>query len=219
MLNWLRVVVSLNQTLNSSAEETEDEIALMRATRTGAPDAFATLFRRHRPRIFALARRFFAPGSDRDDLIQEATIGFFKAIRDFRDERGSFRAFVELCVRRQIVTFVKTATRQKYALLNLALSLDAAAFADSDKTLLTRLAVRDTLQINLDSDNAEFLEMLWHKCSELERGVLTMYSKGYRFDEMSLELNVNYKSIDNAIWRIKVKARKVATSRPFSLSW
>ena len=166
-----------------------------------------------------LARRYFAPGSDRDDLIQEATIGFFKAVRDFRGDRGGFAAFVDLCVRRQVITFIKTATRQKHTALNQAVSLDAPIFNDSDETLIARLpARREWSHDDLGSDNAEFLETLWERCSDLERGVLSMYSRGYGFEEMARELRVHLKSIDNAVWRVKIKAKKLLGERPISLS-
>ena len=97
------------------------------------------LFRLYRPRIFKIARQYFVPGWDRDDLLQEGTIGFFKAVRDFKEDRGSFSAFVDLCVRRQVITFIKTATRQKHASLNHARSLDAPAFDDCEESLVTRL--------------------------------------------------------------------------------
>lgn len=191
---------------------------LIQRGRDGDPEAFAALFRLHRPRIFALARRYFAPGSDRDDVIQEATIGFFKAVRDFRGDRGAFGAFVDLCVRRQVVTFVKTATRQKHTALNRATSLDAPIFHDSDETLIARLPAAEWPPVDLGSDKTDFLETLWQRCSALERGVLSMYSKGYGFDEMARELRVNYKSIDSAVWRVKVKARKLLAEKPVRLS-
>ncbi|MFZ1124203.1 MAG: sigma-70 family RNA polymerase sigma factor [Candidatus Baltobacteraceae bacterium] len=199
-------------------EKDSTDPRLLQRARDGDSEAFAALFRLHRPRIFVLARRYFAPGSDRDDLIQEATIGFFKAVRDFRGDRGAFVAFVDLCVRRQVITFIKTATRQKHLALNRAVSLDAPIFDDSDETLIARLPAQEWPREDFGSDNAEFLETLWQRCSGLERGVLSMYSKGYGFEEMARELRVHYKSIDNAVWRVKVKAKKLLAETPVSLS-
>jgi RNA polymerase sporulation-specific sigma factor len=189
---------------------------LIAAARSGVADAFAQLFRIHRPRIFALTRRYFAPGWDRDDLIQEATIGFFKAVRDFKEHRGSFASFVDLCVRRQIITFIKTATRQKHAALNHAVSMDMPIFEDSDETLITRLSTGGLANSGEVSDTLEFLSTLWGRCSDLERGVFSMYSKGYSFTEMAWELGVRLKSIDNAVWRVKVKARRLLGQRRFA---
>jgi RNA polymerase sporulation-specific sigma factor len=189
---------------------------LISAARSGDSEAFAQLFRSHRPRIFALTRRYFAPGWERDDLIQEATIGFFKAVRDFKGDRGSFASFVDLCVRRQVITFIKTATRQKHAALNYAISMDTPIFEDSDETLFNRLGAGDQPDLEEASEAHAFLSTLWARCSSLERGVLSLYSKGYSFVEMGLELGVHWKSIDNAIWRVKVKARKLLDERRFS---
>jgi RNA polymerase sporulation-specific sigma factor len=192
----------------------EDHAAMLVAAKHGDPEAFDMLFRAYRRRIFLLARRYFAPGADRDDLLQEATIGFFKAIRDFCGDRGGFSSFVELCVRRQIITFIKSATRQKHAALNWATSLDAPVFEDSDETLLGRLAAPGTIEGRFDEDGHEFLEELWSRCSPLEQGVLSMYARGFSFEEMARELGVHYKSIDNAVWRVKVKARKIVAENP-----
>lgn len=202
----------------TSLGEVTNELALILSARRGDSEAFASLFRQHRPRIFQVVHRYYAPGWGRDDLIQEATIGFFKAIRDYKDDRGAFTGFVDLCVRRQIITFIKTATRQKHAALNRAASLDAPIFADSDETILTRLVGhRDRLPED-DSENTEFLAALWKRCSELERGILSMYSNGYTFEEMAWELGVHEKAIDNAVWRVKVKARKLLLEKPLQLS-
>ena len=194
----------------------DEETILIRDAKNGEPEAFASLFRAYRYRIFSLSRRYFAPGSDRDDLLQEATIGFYKAIRDFRGDRGAFGAFADLCIRRQIITFVKTSTRQKHAALNWAVSLDAPMFDDSEESLIGRIAAVENIIADLDTDIDDFLTLLWKRCSGLERGVLSMYSRGYQFDEMAYELGVHWKAIDNAVWRVKVKAKKLLAERPRS---
>ncbi len=201
-----------------ASDRLEMEHRLLRAAQSGDPEAFAALFRHFRPRIFRLARSYYAPGAEYDDLIQEATIGFFKAIRDFEGDRGALGAFVELCVRRQIITFVKISTRLKHAPLNRAASLDAPPFTDSDEALLARLAAPDITSAKLNTDNTEFLNALWERCSALERGVLSMYSKGYEFREMAIQLGVHCKAIKNAVWRVKEKARKVLAETPLNLS-
>jgi RNA polymerase sporulation-specific sigma factor len=123
---------------------------------------------------------------------------------------------VDLCVRRQIITFIKTTTRQKHSALNRSISLDAPAYEDSEETLLTRLASPESEQ-STDDAQAAFLETLWNLCSRLEQGVLALYTRGYSFQEMARELSVHWKSIDNAVWRIKVKAKKLASKGQFEL--
>lgn len=192
------------------------DVALVQQARLDIPLAFERLFHRHRHRLTWLARPYFAPGADRDDLIQEAMIGFFKAVRDYKNDRGAFTGFVDLCVRRQIITFIKTTTRQKHTALNRSVSLDAPAFDDSEETLVTRLAAPDSGQ-RVDDVQAEFLEILWKRCSKLEQGVLTLYTKGFSFGEMARELGVHWKAIDNAVWRVKVKAKRLASEGRFEL--
>ncbi len=187
----------------------EDEPLIIAAARLGGSEAFECLFRQYRSRIFSVATHYFAPGFDRDDLIQEATIGLFKAIRDFEGERGAFPAFVDLCVRRQVITCIKAATRKKHAALNLALSLDAPVFEDSPETLIALLPAPDFKQSENSYEKIEFINALRSRCSKLERGILSFYSSGYSFDEMARELGVHCKSIDNGVWRIKVKAKKL----------
>ncbi len=194
-----------------------DEFALIDRAQRGDSEAFEVLFRIYRIRIFALARQYFAPGGDRDDLIQEATIGFFKAIRDFRGDRGAFSAFLNLCIRRQIITFIKTATRRKHSALNFAVSLDVPIFADSEETFLGRLASREESLPGNSTEITEFLDTLFARCSKLERGVLSLYAKGFGYAEMAYELGVHYKAVDNAVWRVKVKAKKLLLEKPLDL--
>lgn len=194
------------------------DVALVQQSRLEIPGAFEKLFHRYRRRIVWLVRPYFAPGADRDDLVQEGTIGFYKAIRDYKTDRGSFAAFVELCVRRQVITFIKTSTRAKHSALNRAVSLDAPVFDDSGESLGDRLASADRIELKEEgSVQMEFLHQLWNRCSKLERGVLSLYTKGYSFDEMARELDVHLKAIDNAVWRVKVKAKRLLSEGPFEL--
>jgi RNA polymerase sporulation-specific sigma factor len=191
---------------------------LVHAAREGDANAFDALFRRYRPRVFSMARRYYVPGADRDDLLQEGTLGFFKAVRDFKEDRGTFLAFAELCVIRQLITFVKSSTRKKHAILNRAVSLDAPAFDGSRETVIERVAASPENIPLPDTSNADFIDALRQCCSVLERSVLSMYAGGYSFDEMARELGVHAKSIDNAVWRIKVKAKKLLAEKPVLLS-
>lgn len=186
------------------------------AAQKGESNAFEALFRHYRPRVFQLSRRFYLPGADRDDLLQEGMIGFYKAIRDYRADRGSFKTFMELCVRRQVVTSLKSATRQKHYVLNGAVSLDAPTFIDSDEPIESRLAAVQETPSSEPSNATIILKVLWPRCSDLERAVVAYCSKGYTFKEMAWELGVSKKSIDNAIWRVKVKAKKLLIASSLS---
>ncbi len=179
--------------------------------KTGHMGATEFLITRYRPLVETKAKAYFLMGADREDVIQEGMIGLYKAIRDFRlDRLNKFRPFAELCVTRQIITAVKTATRQKHVPLNGYVSLNRSAVGETqDNTLLDVLpdlprnasdakALTDRLPQNLH-------EMVKHSLSDLERQVLRCYLDGLSYREMSRDLLCHTKSIDNALQRVKRK--------------
>ena len=158
-------------------------------------------------------------GADREDIIQEGMIGLYKAIRDFRNDKlSSFRAFAELCVTRQIITAIKTATRQKHIPLNSYISLNKPIYdEDSDRTLLdvlagARIADPEELVISREEfmDIEEKLEAI---LSDLEWQVLMSYLDGKSYQEIAAELQRHVKSIDNALQRVKRKLEKYMENR------
>lgn len=160
------------------------------------------------------ARSYFMMGGDREDIIQEGMIGLYKAIRDFRDDRlSSFKAFAELCITRQIITAIKTATRQKHIPLNTSVSLDKPVYdEESERTLLDVIASSD---LDDPQDLMIFKEDYVHMEGEinkvlsgLEKQVLSLYLDGQSYQEISDELNRQVKSVDNALQRIKRKLER-----------
>jgi RNA polymerase sporulation-specific sigma factor len=184
----------------------EPDGLLVEAAKGGDQDAFTGLVDRYRSLLRSISRSYFATGTADEDLAQEALIGLMKAVRDFRSDCGTFRTFLELCVRRQVITYIKTQTRLKHTPLNRSISLDAPRVSDDDEPLVETLASRDPIR-ETDPEDLEFLHNLTQRCSDLERHVLFLYSKGYSFEEMAFEVGKHWKAIDNAVWRIKVKAR------------
>jgi RNA polymerase sporulation-specific sigma factor len=186
----------------------EDVVRLARDGDTGATEF---LISRYRPLVETKAKAYFVMGADHDDVVQEGMIGLYKAIRDFRCDRlTKFRPFAELCVTRQIITAVKTATRQKHVPLNAYVSLNRALHADaSDGSLLDVLpdqAVENPEHSLLARRLPQNLhEMARNVLSDLERCVLRCYLEGMSYREMSAELNCHTKSIDNALQRVKRK--------------
>ncbi|MBI2252498.1 MAG: RNA polymerase sporulation sigma factor SigH [Armatimonadetes bacterium] len=160
------------------------------------------------------AKSYFLVGADREDIIQEGMIGLYKAIRDFRfDKLSSFRAFAELCITRQIITAIKTATRQKHIPLNSYISLNKPVYDEnSDRTMLDILSVAkitDPEEVFLNHELSENLrEKIQENLSELESQVLLSYLEGKSYQEMSVDLNRHIKSIDNALQRVKRKIEK-----------
>lgn len=169
--------------------------------------------------VRAKARSYFLIGADREDIIQEGMIGLYKAIRDFLgDKLSSFRAFAELCITRQIITAIKTATRQKHIPLNSYVSLNKPIYdEDSDRTLLdvisgTKTTDPEELIISREEfDDIE--EKMGEILSTLEWQVLMAYLEGKSYQEIAAELGRHVKSIDNALQRVKRKLERYLEKR------
>jgi RNA polymerase sporulation-specific sigma factor len=172
------------------------------------------LIGKYRNFVRVKAKAYFLIGADREDIIQEGMIGLYKAIRDFRrDKLSSFRAFAELCITRQIITAIKTATRQKHIPLNSYISLNKPIYdEDSDRTLLdviSSMKVSDPEELVINQEaSATMRERIRKNLSELECRVLTAYLEGKSYQEMANELNRHVKSIDNALQRVKRKLER-----------
>ena len=148
-------------------------------------------------------------GADREDIVQEGMIGLFKAIRDYKEDKlSSFKAFAELCITRQIITAIKTATRQKHIPLNSYVSLDKPIYdEESDRTLLDVISeakVTDPEEMIISQEEYTDIESkISELLSDLERKVLSLYLDGRSYQEISEQLNRHVKSIDNALQRVK----------------
>ncbi|AGX04928.1 MULTISPECIES: RNA polymerase sporulation sigma factor SigH [Bacillaceae] len=169
------------------------------------------LMKKYRHFVRAKASKFFLIGGDKDDLFQEGMIGLYKAIRDFKEDKlASFKVFAELCITRQIITAVKTATRQKQMPLNSYISLDKPIYEDESKhtlmDILPGTMVTDPAILIVNQENtADIEEKIAEKLSDLERKVLDLYVAGHSYIEISEELDTHVKSIDNALQRVKRK--------------
>jgi len=196
----------------SFASMTDEEVVEM--ARLGNDEAQEFLINKYKNFVRAKARSYFLIGADKEDIIQEGMIGLYKAIRDFRaDKLSSFRAFAELCITRQIITAIKTATRQKHIPLNSYVSLNKPIYdEDSDRTLLdvisgTRITDPEELIISREEFNdieAKMNEIL----SSLEWKVLMYYLEGKSYQEIAVDLDRHVKSIDNALQRVKRKLER-----------
>lgn len=200
----------------SLAERQDEEV--VKLAKDG--DEFATeyLIAKYKNFVRVKAKSYFLVGADREDIIQEGMIGLYKSIRDFRaDKLSSFRAFAELCITRQIITAIKTATRQKHIPLNSYVSLNKPIYdEDSDRTMLDILSsnkVSDPEEVFISSElSGDLREKIKQNLSELESMVLMSYLEGKSYQEMAKELNRHVKSIDNALQRVKRKIEKTLGS-------
>lgn len=197
----------------SRYEELKDE-ELVQLCQQNNSDATEYLLGKYKNFVRSKARSYFLIGADHEDIVQEGMIGLYKAIRDYRpDKLSSFRAFAELCITRQIITAIKTATRQKHIPLNSYVSLNKPIYDDeSDRTLLDvymegRASNPEDLLINqenLSSINEKIIETL----SSLEQQVLNDYLDGKSYQEIAENLGRHVKSIDNALQRVKRKLER-----------
>jgi RNA polymerase sporulation-specific sigma factor len=187
---------------------------IIRDAKDGDEQALEFLINKYKSFVRAKARTYFLIGADREDIIQEGMIGLFKAIRDFRgDKLSSFRAFAELCITRQIITAIKTATRQKHIPLNSYISLNKPIFdEESDRTLLDVISeesISDPEEMIINREEFAGIELkMGEILSGLEWKVLSAYLQGRSYQEIAIELRRHVKSIDNALQRVKRKLEK-----------
>ncbi len=188
----------------------------MLRARNGSNEALDGLMRKYTGFVRLKASSYFLAGGDGDDLVQEGMIGLYKAVRDFRpDMETSFRSFAELCVTRQIITAIKTATRYKHAPLNTYVSFShtpAGQDAEGDCTLGDALpgpGVDDPSICVISTEELQSLVFcLGSGLSPLEADALRLYLEGSSYEEMAEELGCDTKTIDNALQRVK---RKILT--------
>lgn len=199
----------LHQIYSSMLEE-----QVIDSAKGGDNDAFEYLINKYRSFVRTKARTYFLIGADREDIIQEGMIGLYKAIRDFKkDKLSSFRAFAEMCITRQIITAIKTATRQKHIPLNFYVSLNKPLYEDeSERTLMDIVGeekITDPEEVYI---NREEIDDIGSKMSEilsgLEKDVLYLYLRGRTYMEIARRLDRHVKSIDNALQRVKRKLEK-----------
>lgn len=199
-------------------DEMLDE-SIVGAAREGDDAAQEYLINKYKNFVRAKARSYFLIGADREDIIQEGMIGLYKAIRDFRNDKlASFRAFAELCITRQIITAIKTATRQKHIPLNSYVSLNKPIYdEESDRTLLDVLSgtkVTDPEELVISRE--EFVDIenkMGEFLSDLEWKVLMSYLDGRSYQEIAKDLRRHVKSIDNALQRVKRKLERYLEKR------
>jgi len=177
------------------------------------------LINKYKNFVKAKAKSYFLIGADKEDIYQEGMIGLYKAIRDFKADRlSSFRAFAEICVTRQIITAIKTATRQKHIPLNTYISLNKPIYdEESDRTLLDVLSgakITDPEELVISREEVISIQNeIGEVLSELEMEVLMSYLDGKSYQEIACDLDRHAKSIDNALQRVKRKLEKCLSKR------
>ena len=193
-----------------SYESVSDE-ELLSMQRAGDKRAEDTLYARYKQIVRSKARTYFLIGADREDIIQEGMIGLYKAVLDYQtDRQASFRSFAELCITRQIISAIKSATRKKHMPLNSYISFNRSVFdGDNERPLidvLTSTRMTDPEEVLIGRENyAAVADSIEHSLSKLERNALGFYLDGYSYQQIADALGVTTKSVDNAIQRVKKK--------------
>jgi RNA polymerase sporulation-specific sigma factor len=199
----------------AQAKVEPDDHFLIALAKQGRTDAMDRIVKRYHGFVRLKASSYFLVGGDWDDLVQEGLVGLYKAVRDYRTDReSSFRNFAELCITRQIITAVKTSTRNKHAPLNEYVSFaqtPASAAGEGEQTLeeiLPGPTVHDPVfQVISSEELHSLVGCLTSALSELESSVLSLYLDGRSYEEIAGRLDCDTKTVDNALQRVK---RKVA---------
>ena len=191
--------------------KSDEEVVVL--AQAGDGQALAYLLNKYKNFVRSKARSYFLIGADHEDIVQEGMIGLYKAIRDFQPSKlSTFRSFAELCVKRQIITAIKAATRQKHVPLNSYVSLNKPLYdEESDRTLLDVIEGRVTNPEDLyisQEDLARIQTQISEVLSDLERQVLDAFMDGKSYQEIAELLGRHVKSIDNALQRVKRKLFK-----------
>jgi RNA polymerase sporulation-specific sigma factor len=205
----------------SNPEVELDDHYLIALAKQGRKDAYDKIVKRYYGFVRLKASSYFLIGGDSDDLIQEGLVGLYKAVRDYRSDReSSFRNFAELCITRQIITAVKTSTRNKHTPLNEYVSFSqtpASSGGEGDPTLdelLPGPTAHDPVNQVIGSEELHSLvACLSSVLSELESAVLSLYLDGYSYESIGEQLACDTKTVDNALQRVKRKVGAHLTSR------
>jgi len=208
------VGLSAHNELSIEAYEIMEDERILEDARNGDSVALEFIINRYKNFVRAKARSYFLIGADKEDIIQEGMIGLYKAIRDYKEDKlTSFRAFAELCITRQIITAIKTATRQKHIPLNSYISLNKPIYdEESDRTLLDVLSgakITDPEELIISREELKSIEnKIGEILSDLEWEVLMSYLQGKSYQEIAVDLDRHVKSIDNALQRVKRKLER-----------
>lgn len=202
----------VNQPTRDYGSMTDEQVVAL--AQQGDTNALVHLLDAFKSLVRIKARSYFLIGADHEDIVQEGMIGLYKAVRDFRpDRQATFRAFADLCVKRQIITAIKTATRQKHMPLNSSISLNKPMFEEeNERTLMDVVEGRSSNPEEIYINREEYRLMqarISDALSGFERQVLSAFLEGQSYQQIGDTLGRQVKAIDNALQRIKKKLNKL----------
>ena len=197
----------------------QDEYDIVLKASKGDKIALEYIIKKYRNFVKSKAKSYFLIGADKEDIIQEGMIGLYKAVRDFdASKTNSFKGFADICITRQIITAIKTATRQKHIPLNSYVSLNKPVYdEESERTLLDIIAtsiVTDPEELIISKEELKHIESKMNELlSDLELQVVEYYLNGKSYQYIADKLQRDVKSIDNALQRVKRKLEKHLENR------
>lgn len=195
------------------ADMTDEQLA--QTAQNGDNKALNHIIEKYKNLVYSIANKYFMIGAEKEDIIQEGMIGLFKAVKNFEsNKQASFKSFADLCIKRQLITAIKTSKRQKHIPLNSYLSLNKNAYEEEGETELINVlnvaCIEDPLDTITNKETLENMEIkMQNILSGFEKDVLDKYMKGYSYNQIAERLNTHVKSVDNAIQRIKKKVSKI----------
>lgn len=197
---------------NPLCELSDEEVVLL--AQSGDNEALEHIIIRYRNFVYSKAKKFFLIGSEQDDLIQEGMIGLYEAVKSFKNEKASFKSFAGICIRRQLISAVKSATRNKHKPLNSYISLDKNVYErDADAAFIESFldkSPQNPEAIIIDKEDLSGIEnKINNTLSKLELNVLIYYLDGYSYQQIAEKIDKDVKAVDNAIQRIKKKIESI----------
>ncbi len=213
----MSLLTKRNQAINYQSLSDEELIELIQLDNDSQAQDF--IIHKYKNLVKLKAQAYYITGADKEDIIQEGMIGLYKAIRDYNGDKSvSFCSFAQLCVTRQIITAIKTATRQKHMPLNSYVSLNKAVFNDEPELtvldLLYEKRITNPEELYIGREEKDFIEQNLNKAlSSLERNVLTLYLQGISYIEIAKLITKDEKAIDNALQRVRRKVLKILSKK------
>ena len=213
------MLVANDEFYESIDNSQQDEYDIVLKASKGDKIALDYIIKKYKNFVKAKAKSYFLIGADKEDIIQEGMIGLYKAVRDFdASKTNSFKGFADICITRQIITAIKTATRQKHIPLNSYISLNKPVYdEESERTLLDIIAtsiVTDPEELIISKEELKHIESKMNELlSDLELQVVEYYLNGKSYQYIADKLKRDVKSIDNALQRVKRKLEKHLENR------
>ena len=186
-----------------------NESDLIKSAKNGDEKSLDELYSMYKHNILNIAKKYYLNDGNNDDLVQEGMLGFLKAINTFDEHKGNFYSHLKLLVEHQIINAIKRSNTLKNTALNERFNLNNQGELEIDDDDKVLGIPNDTLSpentILLEEDRRELDEIMSDKLSQFEKQVIELYLAGYTYDDIIKKLNVNYKSVDNALNRVKTK--------------